>query len=78
MDVSAPSGVVPPSLSNQKHRLLFMGLKRFVDNTPEHLSSAELDRSGKSSIINVVLYKLPPTETVFIPTTFVIKKHILK
>ncbi len=35
-------------------------------------------RSGKSSIINVVLYKLPPTETVFIPTTIVIKKHTLQ
>lgn len=35
-------------------------------------------RSGKSSIINVVLYKLPPTETVFIATTMVIKKHVLK
>jgi hypothetical protein len=34
-------------------------------------------RSGKSSIVNVVLYKLPPTETVFIPTTVVIKKHAL-
>ncbi|MCJ1233463.1 hypothetical protein MMC14_001421 [Varicellaria rhodocarpa] len=35
-------------------------------------------RSGKSSIINVVLYKLPPTETVFIPATIVIKKHSLQ
>ena len=44
-----------------KQRLLFMGLRR----------------SGKSSIVNVVLYKLPPTETVFLPTTIVIKKHTL-
>jgi hypothetical protein len=35
-------------------------------------------RSGKSSIINCVLYKLPPTETVFIPTTILIKKHRLQ
>ncbi|MCJ1434203.1 hypothetical protein MMC27_003570 [Xylographa pallens] len=55
------SEVVISAHGNHKPRLLFMGLKR----------------SGKSSIINVVLYKLPPTETVFIPATVVIKKHAL-
>ncbi|MCJ1283151.1 hypothetical protein MMC26_002478 [Xylographa opegraphella] len=55
------SEVVTSAHGNHKPRLLFMGLKR----------------SGKSSIINVVLYKLPPTETVFIPATVVIKKHAL-
>lgn len=62
MDLSAQQIGLNPSSSGQKQRLLFMGLKR----------------SGKSSIINVVLYKLPPTETVFIATTMVIKKHVLK
>ncbi|MCJ1481198.1 hypothetical protein MMC06_001354 [Schaereria dolodes] len=64
LDETEPSSAteaVQVSQSQQKPRLLFMGLKR----------------SGKSSIINVVLYKLPPTETVFIPTTVVIKKHAL-
>ena len=35
-------------------------------------------RSGKSSIINVVLHKLAPTETVFLATTAVIKRHQLQ
>ncbi|KAL9107785.1 MAG: hypothetical protein Q9187_008384, partial [Circinaria calcarea] len=59
---SAAPEVAPLVHRTHKLRLLFMGLKR----------------SGKSSIINVVLYKLPPTETVFIPATIVIKKHALQ
>ncbi|MCJ1476132.1 hypothetical protein MMC13_004797 [Lambiella insularis] len=61
MESNTASEVTTPLHGNHKPRLLFMGLKR----------------SGKSSIINVVLYKLPPTETVFIPATIVIKKHAL-
>jgi len=37
-----------------------------------------LKRSGKSSIINVVLYKIPPQETVFLGATFKIKRHMLQ
>ncbi|MCJ1244908.1 hypothetical protein MMC30_002109 [Trapelia coarctata] len=61
MASSSASDAIASPQGSHKQRLLFMGLKR----------------SGKSSIINVVLYKLPPTETVFIPTTIVIKKHAL-
>ncbi|MCJ1310339.1 hypothetical protein MMC25_004003 [Agyrium rufum] len=63
-DYSAPSEsheTGPSEQSNTKQRLLFMGLKR----------------SGKSSIINVVLYKMAPTDTLFIATTVAIKKHSL-
>jgi adenylylsulfate kinase-like enzyme len=35
-------------------------------------------RSGKSSIANVVFHKLPPSETLFLETTYRIKKESMQ
>lgn len=40
---------------------------------------ADVDiRSGKSSIASVVFHKLPPSETLFLETTYRIKKESMQ
>jgi Ras-related GTP-binding protein C/D len=75
------TGRVPNSKAGDgKPRLLLMGQRRLVSMMLwGRLAWLTLrSRSGKSSISSVVFHKLPPSETLYLETTYRIKKESMQ
>ncbi|KAF3039369.1 hypothetical protein E8E12_006733 [Didymella heteroderae] len=69
-----PSADQPPVDFSQQYHTGRVSNSKGRDGKPRLLLMGQR-RSGKSSIANVVFHKLPPSETLFLETTYRIKKE---